>query len=105
MKKPEKNSKENIMNSTQAEKNEVKKKKSHRKLNESPDFICGACLKAYKSYQALYLHIRRKHNSLRPPGTKIKKQSREPLSEDSKMGRPQKVSFSALYRDFYSKIV
>jgi len=53
-------------------------------------YICGGCEKAYKSYPALYLHIKRKHNGIRPLNTKTAKPNVEFNREVTHTGRPQK---------------
>ena len=45
------------------------RKISRRNSSDARTFVCGACLKDYKFYASLYLHIRRKHDGVRPPGT------------------------------------
>lgn len=49
------------------------KKKARNIKNGDRNYICGGCNRAYKSYPALYLHIKRKHNGVRPANTKASK--------------------------------
>jgi len=53
-------------------------------------FMCGGCPKKYKSYPALYLHIKRKHQGVRPPNTKISKPSQPVFAGTAQTGRPSK---------------
>lgn len=53
-------------------------------------FICGGCPKKYKSYPALYLHIKRKHQGVRPANTKITKPSQPMFVGTAQTGRPSK---------------
>jgi len=77
------------MNSLQPQ--SIKIKKKHR-INAQGEhlYICGGCDRAYKSYPALYLHIKRKHNGVRPKNTKTTKPSIELSKEVTHTGRPQK---------------
>jgi len=54
-------------------------------------FICGGCPKKYKSYPALYLHIKRKHQGVRPANTKITKPTQAVFVGTAQTGRPSKV--------------
>lgn len=78
------------MNSLQPSSLKIKKK---RKVTPEGDqlFICGGCERAYKSYPALFLHIKRKHNGIRPTNTKTTKPRVELVKEVTHTGRPQKV--------------
>jgi len=72
----------------------VKIKKRSRNTNHSDrNYICGGCQKSYKSYPALYLHIKRKHNGIRPPDTRTSKPLNFAPKEKIHTGRPQKVKF------------
>jgi len=53
-------------------------------------FICGGCPKTYKSYPALYLHIKRKHQGVRPANTKISKPTQPTFVATAQTGRPSK---------------
>jgi len=77
------------MNSLQPASLKIKKK---RKVLSHGDklYVCGGCDRAYKSYPALYLHIKRKHNGIRPTNTKTTKPSIELAKEVTHTGRPQK---------------
>jgi len=55
------------------------------------NFICGACPKAYKSYAALYFHIKRTHNGVKPPGTITRRPARPKLEVNVQPGRPTRV--------------
>jgi len=69
----------------------IKKKARNTKVGER-NYICGGCQHAYKSYPALYLHIKRKHNGIRPLNTRASKPL-SPLPKDKiHTGRPQKPS-------------
>jgi len=78
------------MNSLQSQSIKIKKKKRVNAQGEHL-YICGGCHRAYKSYPALYLHIKRKHNGIRPVNTKTTKPSIELSKEVTHTGRPQKV--------------
>jgi hypothetical protein len=54
-------------------------------------FCCGACAKGYKSYAALYLHIKRTHNGVKPAGTVMNTPARPKLYTNIIPGRPSKV--------------
>jgi hypothetical protein len=79
------------MNSLQEPSIKIKKKTRNTKTGER-SYICGGCQRAYKSYPALYLHIKRKHNGVRPPNTKASKPVGPVSSEKTHTGRPQKPS-------------
>lgn len=80
------------MNSLQPE--SVKIKKQQRNSSDlSKDFLCGGCPRGYKSYPALYLHIKRKHNGEMPADTKVPKSNRPKLHISVQPGRPTKVKF------------
>lgn len=77
------------MNSLQHQ--SIRIKKRHKITPEGEHlYICGGCERAYKSYPALYLHIKRKHNGVRPSNTKAKKPAFEISKEVTHTGRPQK---------------
>lgn len=77
--------------------NSVKISKEPKKdLKGGFTFICGGCPKTYKSYPALYLHIKRKHQGIRPPNTKISKPAQPIFVGTAQTGRPSKVSLSNL---------
>jgi len=80
------------MNSLQESSIRIKKKTRNTKSGER-SYICGGCQRAYKSYPALYLHIKRKHGGVRPPNTKASKPVGPVSSEKTHTGRPQKVFF------------
>jgi len=72
----------------------VKIKKTPR--NEAADngdknFICGGCERGYKSYPALYLHVKRKHNGIIPENTQTLRAARPALHISVQPGRPNKV--------------
>jgi len=80
------------MDSLQDSSVKIKKKARNTKMGER-NYICGGCQRAYKSYPALYLHIKRKHNGVRPVNTRTSKPI-SPISRDKiHTGRPQKVLF------------
>jgi len=64
------------------------------------NYICGGCQRAYKSYPALYLHIKRKHNGIRPVNTRTSKPISPVLRDKIHTGRPQKVPY--LFSIFFS---
>lgn len=78
------------MNSLQSQSLKISKKP---KKNDggSRGFTCGGCSKSYKSYPALYLHIKRKHEGIKPPNTKTLRSSGSPFSATTPTGRPHKV--------------
>jgi hypothetical protein len=79
------------MDSLQDASIKIKKKARNTKMGER-NYICGGCQRAYKSYPALYLHIKRKHNGIRPLNTRTSKPI-SPISRDKiHTGRPQKPS-------------
>jgi len=57
-------------------------------------FACGGCSKTYKSYPALYLHIKRKHNGIKPPNTVTMKSLDSPNEAPVQTGRPHKPSYN-----------
>lgn len=69
------------------------KKGSRNATNNTADknYICGGCQKSYKSYPALYLHIKRKHGGIRPADTRASKPIAAGSKEKHYTGRPQKV--------------
>jgi len=79
------------MDSLQDSSVKIKKKARNTKMGER-NYICGGCQRAYKSYPALYLHIKRKHGGVRPVNTRTSKPI-SPISRDKiHTGRPQKPS-------------
>jgi len=68
--------------------NQIKTQRKRRTKDEASkrDFICG-CGRSYVSYPAIYLHIKNKHNSIRPPDTIIPENDEK---EKVKRGRPKK---------------
>ena len=80
------------MNSLQPQ--SVKIQKKPRNSNDTQkNFICGGCSRGYKSYPALYLHVKRKHNGILPPNTQTMKAARPTLHINIQPGRPNKVIF------------
>lgn len=75
----------------------VKIKKTPKEELEEKNFICGACTTGYNSYPALRLHVKRKHDGIMPPNSKIVKIARPPLDVDIKTGRPMKATFFSIY--------
>lgn len=69
------------------------KKRVKNNLADPQNFVCGGCGKAYKFYPGLYLHIKSKHDGIRPPGTTIIRPERSMSDIDAKPGRPRKVKF------------
>lgn len=69
----------------------IKKKPRNTKVGER-NYICGGCQRDYKSYPALYLHIKRKHNGVRPLNTRTSKPMSPVARDKIHTGRPQKVS-------------
>lgn len=57
-------------------------------------FVCGECKTEYQTYSALYLHIRRKHNGVRPPNTILLKSKQTTSQIKSRIGRPKKVRYN-----------
>lgn len=55
------------------------------------NYICGGCEKSYKSYPALYLHIKRKHDGQKPQGTCTRKSLVLAPEEKVSTVKPQKV--------------
>ncbi len=79
------------MNTLQNNSIKIKKKKRTNAQGENL-YICGGCDRAYKSYPALYLHIKRKHNGVRPQNTKAAAKATVEVSKEiTHTGRPQKV--------------
>lgn len=69
-------------------KGKQKNKRRSKLDNNGRDFTCG-CGKCYLSYPALYIHIKTKHSSITPDGTKV------PLYSTMRTpGRPRKVTFT-----------
>lgn len=71
----------------------VKIKKQRKNEDDSKGFVCGGCSRGYKSYPALYLHVKRKHNGEMPNNTKVTKSPRPKLHISVQPGRPNKVFF------------
>jgi len=71
--------------------NQIKTQRKRRTKDEASkrDFICG-CGRSYVSYPAIYLHIKNKHNSIRPPDTIIPENDEK---EKVKRGRPKVLEF------------
>lgn len=69
----------------------IKIKKTPKQELEEKNFACGACTIGYNSYPALRLHVKRKHNGIMPPNSKIVKIARPPLDVNMRTGRPMKV--------------
>jgi len=65
-------------------------KEPKKDSKDSMTFMCGGCPKRYKSYPALYLHIKRKHQGVRPPNTKIAKPTQPTFVANAQTGRPSK---------------
>lgn len=80
------------MSSLQPQSLKIKKETPEQQLNDFKQYICGGCNKKYGSYPALYLHIRRKHNGIRPPNTICKKAKQSAQRLKVKIGRPKKVT-------------
>ena len=70
------------------------KKRTRNTNTGDRSYICGGCQKAYKSYPALYLHIKRKHEGVRPEDTRTSKPVNPTFKEKIHTGRPQKVSLN-----------
>lgn len=68
------------------------KKRTRNTTAGERSYICGGCQKSYKSYPALYLHIKRKHNGIRPADTRTSKPVTSAFKEKIHTGRPQKVN-------------
>ena len=66
-------------------------KMDYAKDDEQRNFSCGGCTKAYKSYPALYLHIKRKHDGIRPANTMTSRPPCAPYKGATPTGRPHKV--------------
>lgn len=81
-----------MMGSLQPQSNKIKKRVKNN-LAEPQHFVCGECNKAYKFYPGLYLHIKSKHDGVRPQGTTIIRPERSTLEIDARPGRPKKVNF------------
>jgi len=70
----------------------IKISKMHRNSSLGMrSFACGGCSKTYKSYPALYLHIKRKHGGVKPPNTITMKSLDSPTEGPTPTGRPHKV--------------
>ena len=81
--------------STTSLQHKSKKIKKEPKSDEAEilNYICGACSKGYKSYAALYFHIKRLHDGVKPPGTITKRPARPKLHIEVQPGRPSRVKF------------
>jgi len=66
-------------------------KKARNESDGDKNFICGGCERGYKSYPALYLHVKRKHNGIIPPNTQTLRAARPALHISVQPGRPNKV--------------
>jgi hypothetical protein len=94
-----------IMGSLQLQSQKIKKR-SKNNLEEPQNFVCGECQKAYKFYPGLYLHVKNKHDGVRPPGTKVVRPTRAALDLTTRPGRPKKVCsfrFSLTYLNLERK--
>ena len=80
------------MESLQGPSIKIRKKARNTRLSRS-SYVCGGCQRAYKSYPALYLHIKRRHNGIRPLNTRIFKPDIPTFKDKIHTGRPQKVFF------------
>lgn len=78
------------MNSLQDSSLKIKKKSRNTNVGDR-NFLCGGCNRGYKSYPALYLHIKRKHDGVRPTNTRISKPTMSASKDKIHTGRPQKV--------------
>jgi len=67
-------------------------KKARTESDGDKNFICGGCERGYKSYPALYLHVKRKHNGIIPPNTQTLRAARPALHISVQPGRPNKPS-------------
>lgn len=84
------------MNSLQSSSVKISKtRKNGAKSGES--FTCGACNTTYNSYANLFLHIKRKHQGIRPPNTRKFRPVNTPqpvqqpvFSSTAQTGRPSK---------------
>lgn len=79
------------MNTIQPNSLKIPRKSRNTKEGER-NYSCGGCNKAYKSYPALYLHIKRKHQGVKPDGCQTHKALVLAPEERMPTGRPQKVS-------------
>lgn len=79
------------MRSLQPQSQKIKKRVKNT-LDDPQNFVCGDCHKSYKFYPGLYLHVKNKHDGVRPPGTKVVRPARVALEIDTRPGRPKKVS-------------
>lgn len=64
-------------------------KKTRNTKDGERNHICG-CSKAYKSYPALYLHIQRKHEGIRPENTITMETAIKKKPEKTHTGRPSR---------------
>lgn len=80
------------MNALQTNSVKIQKKTRNTRAGER-NYACGGCQKAYKSYPALYLHIKRKHQGIKPPNTKTQKSFTVAPEEKIPNCRPSKVNF------------
>ena len=64
-------------------KKKVRKRRKKTDLGDL-DFVCG-CGKEYKSYPALFTHIKQKHNGKAPPNT---------IRPLTKRGRPKVIFYN-----------
>ena len=69
------------------------RKRARNTSKNDQNYICGGCQKSYKSYPALYLHIKRKHDGVRPAETRTSKPLNSLPKEKIQTGRPTKVKF------------
>jgi len=79
------------MNSLNENSIKIKKRPRNTTVGDR-NYICGGCQKSYKSYPALYLHIKRKHDGVRPEDTRTSKPISAAPKEKIHTGRPQKPS-------------
>ena len=79
------------MNSLNGNSIKIKKRPRNTSVGDR-SYICGGCQKSYKSYPALYLHIKRKHGGVRPEDTRTSKPISAVPKEKIHTGRPQKVT-------------
>jgi len=79
------------MDSLQSQSQKIQKR-TRTSNDGQKNFICGGCSRGYKSYPALYLHVKRKHDGILPPNTQTLKAARPTLHVSIQPGRPNKVS-------------
>ena len=65
----------NINNGNPNQQNKIKRKRKKKNELGNLPYKCG-CGKEYKSYPALFTHIKFKHNSVEPKGTIRSRKSR-----------------------------